>query len=287
MGRRRMIEVKDLTFSYGKDKQALKGLNFTVSDGEIFGFLGPNGSGKSTTQKILTGILQGHGGFVSVFGQEISSVHKQDFFSKIGVLFEFPYLYTNLSAVDNLKYFSSFYPKGQVRDAYELLEQLEFKKDFLKKPVSSYSKGMRQRVSMARALISNPKLLFLDEPTSGLDPSGAALFRKIIEDERKKGTTVFLTTHNMSDADLLCDRVAFISNGEIAALDTPKKLKEDNGSRQVSVAYIYNGNREEKTIEAAELNNGLNFPHDEIISIHSHEPTLEDMFIQYTGRGLT
>ena len=164
-----MIEVKDLAFSYGKDKQALRGLNFTVEDGEIFGFLGPNGSGKSTTQKILTGILKGHKGKVWLFGQDISVMHTQEFFQKIGVLFEFPYLYANLSAVDNLKYFSSFYPKAQLRDVDELLEKLEFKKDFLKKPVSSYSKGMRQRVSMARALISNPKLLFLDEPTSGLD----------------------------------------------------------------------------------------------------------------------
>lgn len=146
-----------------------------------------------------------------MFGQEIQTVHTKEFFQKIGVLFEFPYLYSNLSAIDNLKYFSSFYPKEQLRDAEELLDELEFKRDFLKKPVSSYSKGMRQRVSMARALISNPQLLFLDEPTSGLDPSGAVLFRNIIEEERKKGTTVFLTTHNMVDADLLCDRVAFIS----------------------------------------------------------------------------
>ena len=105
-----MIEVKDLTFSYGKEKQALHGLNFTVEEGEIFGFLGPNGSGKSTTQKILTGILKGHHGMASVFGKDIRNIHAQDFFQKIGVLFEFPYLYTNLSALDNLKYFSSFYP---------------------------------------------------------------------------------------------------------------------------------------------------------------------------------
>lgn len=245
-----MIEVKNLTFSYGKDKQVLHGLNFTVEDGEIFGFLGPNGSGKSTTQKILTGILKGHGGYVSLFGQDISTVHMRDFLGKIGVLFEFPYLYANLSAVDNLKYFSSFYPSGQLRDVWEVLEQLEFKKEFLKKPVSSYSKGMRQRVSMARALISSPKLLFLDEPTSGLDPAGAVLFRKIIEEERRKGTTVFLTTHNMLDADLLCDRVAFITNGDIVALDAPKRLKERN-------------------------------------STQSEEPTLEDLFIQYTGRGVS
>ena len=282
-----MIEVKDLTFSYGKDKQALRGLDFTVEDGEIFGFLGPNGSGKSTTQKILTGILKGYGGKVSLFGQDISAAQTQEFFQKIGVLFEFPYLYANLSAVDNLKYFSSFYPKEQIRSIEEVLEELEFKPDFFKKPVSSYSKGMRQRASMARALISNPKLLFLDEPTSGLDPSGAVLFRKIIEEERKKGTTVFLTTHNMLDADLLCDRVAFIADGEIKALDTPKNLKERGSSHRVVIDYLYQGRREEKTIEAPELEAGIPFAHDEIISIHSQEPTLEDMFIQYTGRGLS
>lgn len=281
-----MIEVKDLTFSYGKDKQVLHGLNFSVEDGEIFGFLGPNGSGKSTTQKILTGVLKGHGGYVSLFGQDISAAHTQDFFRKIGVLFEFPYLYANLSAVDNLKYFSSFYPAEQLVDIGEILEKLEFKTDFLKKPVSSYSKGMWQRVSMARALINSPKLLFLDEPTSGLDPFGAVLFRRMIEEERKKGTTVFLTTHNMLDADLLCDRVAFITNGNIVAIDTPKRLKEKNSGRRVRIAYLYQGRREERTMEMPELERGIPFPHDEIISIHSEEPTLEDVFIQYTGRGL-
>ncbi len=282
-----MIEVKNLTFSYGKDKPALQGLNFSVGDGEIFGFLGPNGSGKSTTQKILTGILKGHGGYVSLFGQDISTVHTQDFFEKIGVLFEFPYLYANLSAVDNLKYFSSFYPAKQRRDIGEILEKLEFKTDFMKKPVASYSKGMRQRVSMARALISSPKLLFLDEPTSGLDPAGAVVFRKIIEEERRKGTTVFLTTHNMLDADLLCDRVAFITNGNIAALDTPKRLKEQNSNHRVRIEYWYQNRREEETIEVPALESGIPFPYDEIISIHTEEPTLEDMFIQYTGRGLS
>lgn len=287
-----MIEVKDLTFSYGKifhgkDKQVLHGLNFTVEDSEIFGFLGPNGSGKSTTQKILTGILKGHGGRVSLFGKDIKEVHTQEFFQKIGVLFEFPYLYANLSALDNLRYFSSFYPREQLWDAQEVLDELEFKKDFLKKPVSSYSKGMRQRVSMARALISNPKLLFLDEPTSGLDPTGAVLFRRIIEKERQKGTTVFVTTHNMLDADLLCDRVAFISDGNIVALDTPKNLKEQNGSRSIAVRYLYQGRREEQTLEAQSLKAGIPFPYDELLSIHSKEPTLEDIFIRYAGRRLS
>ena len=282
-----MIGVRDLTFSYGKDKQALHGLSFAVEDGEIFGFLGPNGSGKSTTQKILTGILDGYGGMVSLFGKEVKEARTRDFFQKIGVLFEFPYLYANLSALDNLRYFSSFYPREQLRDAEELLDELEFKRDFLRKPVSSYSKGMRQRVSMARALISNPKLLFLDEPTSGLDPAGAVLFRRIIENERKKGTTVFLTTHNMQDADLLCDRVAFMAGGNIAALDTPGNLKAQNSGRRIVIEYLDQGRRKEKTVTASKLKQSIPFACDELISIHSQEPTLEDMFIQYTGRGLS
>lgn len=281
-----MIKVKDLTFSYQKNKEILHGLTFSVSDGEIFGFLGPNGSGKSTTQKILTGILSGHEGEVEIFNQS-STVNLKEFKEKIGVLFEFPYLYSNLSALDNLKYFASFYPVKNRRDIYELLEMLDFKKDYLKKPVSSYSKGMRQRVSMARALLNNPQLLFLDEPTSGLDPSGAVLFRKIIEEEKKKGTTVFLTTHNMVDADLLCDRVAFIADGEIKALDTPKRLKEKNSNHQVEIDYLYLGKHTTATLEMTEFNGGIPFPYEEIISIHSKEPTLEDMFIHYTGRGLT
>ena len=282
-----MIDVKDLTFSYGKDKQALHGLNFTVEDGEIFGFLGPNGSGKSTTQKLLTGILNGHGGTIALFGKEIRGAHPKEFYENIGVLFEFPYLYANLSALDNLRYFSSFYPRERLRDVGELLDLLEFKRDFLKKPVSSYSKGMRQRVSMARALISSPRLLFLDEPTSGLDPAGAVLFRRIIEDERKKGTTVFLTTHNMLDADLLCDRVAFLAGGKIAALDTPKNLKEQNSRRSLLVDYVHEGRRRQAKLAASELGAGIPFAFDELLSIHSQEPTLEEVFIHYTGRGLS
>ncbi|MDC7286656.1 ABC transporter ATP-binding protein [Blautia schinkii] len=247
-----MIEVQQLTFSYKKSRETLHGLTFSVSDGEIFGFLGPNGSGKSTTQKILTGILKGYGGTVHLMGQKPSN-NLREFHENIGVLFEFPYLYTNLSALDNLNYFASFYPADRRRDANELLKKLEFKMEYLKKPVSSYSKGMRQRVSMARALINQPRLLFLDEPTSGLDPAGAVLFRRLIEEERNKGTTIFLTTHNMQDADLLCDRVAFIADGEIKALDTPNQLKEKN----------------------------------RLMSNDNRESTLEDVFIRCTGRGLS
>lgn len=277
-----MITVQKITFSYKKQRETLHGLTFSVGDGEIFGFLGPNGSGKSTTQKILTGILKGYGENVQLFGKTLE-LQRKNFREKIGVLFEFPYLYTNLNALDNLHYFASFYPADSRRDVYELLEMLEFKKDFLKKPVSSYSKGMRQRVSMARALLNNPQLLFLDEPTSGLDPQGAVLFQRIIEEEREKGTTVFLTTHNMMDADLLCDRVAFIADGEIKAIDTPKKLKEKNNNHQVEIDYLYQGKRGTSVIETSMLKSGIPFPYDEVISLHSKESTLEDIFIQYTA----
>ena len=269
-----MIKVGELKFSYGKDKQILHGLNFEVKEGEIFGFLGPNGSGKSTTQKILNGVLKGYNGHVSIFGKEVKA-YTESLYQKIGVLFEFPYLYTNLSAIDNLEYFSSFYPKNQRRDIYELLDLLEFKKEFINKPVSSYSKGMKQRISMARALVSNPKLLFLDEPTSGLDPSGAVLFRKIIEEERKKGTTIFLTTHNMLDADLMCNNVAFIADGKIMVIDKPKNLKMKNSNNKVEVEFVYNGNRDIEIVDIQELESGITFKYDEILSVHSKEPTLE------------
>lgn len=280
-----MIKVEELKFSYGKDKQILHGLNFEVKEGEIFGFLGPNGSGKSTTQKILNGVLKGYNGHVSIFGKEVKA-YTESLYQKIGVLFEFPYLYTNLSAIDNLEYFSSFYPKNQRRDIYELLDLLEFKKEFTNKPVSSYSKGMKQRISMARALVSNPKLLFLDEPTSGLDPSGAVLFRKIIEEEQKKGTTIFLTTHNMLDADLMCNNVAFIADGKIMAIDKPKNLKMKNSNNKVEVEFLYNGNRDIEIVDIQELESGITFKYDKILSVHSKEPTLEEVFIKYTGRML-
>ena len=160
MGGRGMIEVKDLVFSYEKGRKALKGLDFEVEKGEIFGFLGPNGSGKSTTQKILTGIQGGYQGEVRLMGKAPDKTDRKVFYQEIGVLFEFPYLYTNLSALDNLKFFSSFYSRERRRDIMPLLEHLEFKMDYLKKPVASYSKGMRQRVSMARALLGNPDILF-------------------------------------------------------------------------------------------------------------------------------
>ncbi len=281
----KIIEVKDLTFSYKNKNKALDKITFSVDEGEVFGFLGPNGSGKSTTQKLCIGILKNYQGSIKVLGKEIKT-WKENLYEYISVLFEYPYLYSNLSAYDNLKYFASFYPENKRRNIDELLDKLELQRDFRNKPVESYSKGMRQRANMARALISSPKILFLDEPTSGLDPNGAALFRNIIKEEKEKGTTIFLTTHNMHDAELLCDRIAFIVNGQIKEINSPENFKELYSKNEIRIKYIVEKNIEERAISKEEFLSKLDWSIDEIISVHSVEPNLEDIFIQVTGKEL-
>ncbi len=280
-----MIQVKNLNFSYKKGVPVLKDIDFSIEKGEIFGFLGPNGSGKSTTQKILTGLLKDYSGEVKIAGKEI---RKQgiDIYKDIGVLFELPYLYTSLSAVDNLEYFGSFYPKEQLRDINEVLELVDLKKEYRRKPIKKYSKGMRQRASFARVLMSNPNILFLDEPISGLDPSGAILFKNIIREEQAKGKTIFITTHNMYVADELCDRIAFIIDGDIKALDTPKNLKNSEDHGFVDIEYELNGIIENVTLHTKEILNGFPFTYDKIKSIHTKELSMEDVFVKVTGRGL-
>ena len=282
-----MIDVKNLRFSYKKGRETLHGLTFAVDDGEIFGFLGPNGSGKSTTQKILTGILGGYCGEALLFGQK-PDAHPMDFRSQIGVLFEFPYLYTNLSALDNLNYFASFYPAGRRRNAAELLEMLEFKKDFLRKPVSSYSKGMRQRVSMARALIHNPRLLFLDEPTSGLDPATSMEIHKMLLELKDAGMAIFLTTHNMEEAAKLCDNVALLNEGIIVEYGNSKDICLRHNIHKRYRVRLHDGSIHElaQSEESARaIANWL--AQDQIETIHSCEPTLETVFLSATGRSLS
>lgn len=280
-----MIKVKDLAYSYNNSGDVIKGLNFSVERGEIFGFLGPNGSGKSTTQKILIGILNGYRGDVNVGQYSMRKVSK-DYYQMIGVLFELPYLYSTLSAVDNLKYFSSFYQQNNLREIDKLLDLVELKRDYRQKQIKQYSKGMKQRVSIARTLINNPQILFLDEPVSGVDPVGAMLIKNIIKREKEKGTTIFLTTHNMFVADELCDRVAFIAEGEIKVIDTPKNLKSLGAQNQVEIEYIKNGEKRQRIVNFGELKSGLSFEYDNIVTVHSKESTLEDVFIQLTGRRL-
>ena len=279
-----MIEMHHIYFSY-TDKPFIKDIDFSVQKGEIFGFLGPSGAGKSTLQKILTGLLPGYEGSAKVAGVECKK-HDHTYYETIGVDFEFPSLYEKLSARENLKYFSSLY-SGEKRDIDELLRQvgLEHHAD---KRISEYSKGMKSRLNFIKALVHDPQILFLDEPTSGLDPNNSRIMKDMILEEKAKGKTIILTTHNMADATELCDRVAFIVNGEIKALDAPHNLIMAHGATKVRYTYEGEDGREKQgesrlseVSEDALLKEKLE--KNLITSIHSSEPTLDDIFMELTG----
>ncbi|WP_312813544.1 ABC transporter ATP-binding protein [Sedimentibacter sp.] len=277
-----MIEVIDLSFSYN-DRPFIEYMNFNVKKGEIFGFLGPSGAGKSTLQKILTGLIRSYKGNAIVNKTECKS-YKDDFYENIGVDFEFPSLYEKLTGRENLKFFGSLYSK-KLRDVDELLKMVGLQNDGGKK-VSEYSKGMKSRLNFIKALLHNPDILFLDEPTSGLDPNNSRIMKNIILNEKEKGKTIILTTHNMVDATELCDRVAFIVDGNIKALDSPHNLIMSKGAAKIKYTFM-NGKEEirecmlGKTSEDAKLQELI--MSNKILSIHSSEPTLNDIFAEVTG----
>lgn len=280
-----MIRVQDLAFSYTK-RPFITGMNFDVKNGEIFGFLGPSGAGKSTLQKILTGLLTTYAGSAVVNGVEVRR-HDNAFYEHIGVDFEFPSLYEKLTARENLRFFASLYKKRQPIDP--LLESVGLLQDADKK-VTDYSKGMKSRLNFIKALLHDPELLFLDEPTSGLDPSNARLMKDIILGEKAKGKTILLTTHNMYDATELCDRVAFIVDGGLRVLDTPKNLIMSRGASTLRYTYARDGREEQAEIPlhstgGDDLLQRL-IRENRLLSIHSSEPTLNDIFMELTGRRL-
>ena len=212
-----MVDVKNLEFSYpGVREKTLKGLNFTIGAGEIFGFLGPSGAGKSTTQKILIGLLKGYSGQVRVMGRELSDGGR-DYYERIGVAFEQPNLYSKFTALENLAFFRSLFT-GKTREPADLLALVGLEQD-ARRRIAVYSKGMRVRLNFCRALLNEPQVLFLDEPTAGLDPVNARNIKDIILGQKAMGRTVFLTTHNMTVAAETCDRVAFITEGGIVMLE--------------------------------------------------------------------
>lgn len=218
-----MIDVDALSYTYvGTERPAVDGVSFRVEPGEIFGFLGPSGAGKSTTQKILIGLLRDYRGTVRILDRDVGA-WGHDLYEHVGVAFEFPNHYLKLTAIENLRYFASLYA-GETEDPHELLRSLELDGDADKR-VGQFSKGMRVRLSMARALLHRPQLLFLDEPTAGLDPVTSRIVRELIRRKGDEGATVFLTTHNMVVADELCDRVAFIVEGRLVQIDAPRDLK--------------------------------------------------------------
>jgi len=284
-----MIEVKGLYHSYSNDeKYAVKDVSFEVPKGEVFGFLGPSGAGKSTTQGVLTGLLKLQKGEVNVAGYNIKHL-KNEMFNRVGVSFEQSNVYSKLTAKENLMFYSKLFDVP-TRSPMELIEMVGLSgKENIK--AGEFSKGMKHRLTFARSMINNPELWFLDEPTTGLDPAIAATIKDIIKEQNEKGVTVFLTTHNMFIADELCDRVAFIIDGEIKLIDSPKNLKLQYGKKMVEVEYIKDGNVEKGTYSTVEKKDkdALTkiIENCEILTMHTEEATLEEIFIKAPGRELS
>ncbi len=286
-----VIDVGDLTFSYPKAAgQAVRGMSFTVGTGEVFGFLGPSGAGKSTTQKILTGLLRGNGGEVTVWG-DTPHGWGAEYYERVGVSFELPNHYLKLTALENLEFFASLY-RGETVDPRQLLDMVGLGND-ARTRVSKFSKGMQMRLVFVRALLNQPRLLFLDEPTSGMDPVNARLVKDIILDLRSQGRTVFLTTHDMATAEELCDRVAFVVDGRIATMGSPTELRVARSRRSLRVDYRC---EDQQGLASAEF--GLDGLADDVAfhdllrsrkveAMHSQEADLNEVFIEVTGRSLS
>jgi ABC-2 type transport system ATP-binding protein len=284
-----MIETWNLRRSFN-GRTAVDGVSFAVERGEVFGFLGPNGAGKSTTIRMLTGQLLPSGGSARVAGCDCAR-DVRTLKPLIGVVFEQQNLYERMSGRENLSFFARLFGVP-TRRADVLLEQVQLA-DRANEPVKVYSNGMKQRLLIARALLHQPQVLFLDEPTRGLDPNAARDIRQLIADLGRTGTTVFLTTHYMEEADQLCQRVAFLNAGQIVAMDAPLKLKLAHGRRQARLVLTSSDGQ-----AGRELTLCLDTPADaqrlgdyirqgQVLTIHSAEATLEEIFITLVGRGLT
>lgn len=283
-----MIHVEHLYHSYGRNEQfQVNDISFDVGEGEIFGFLGPNGAGKSTTQNIMIGLLPLQRGQVTIAGHDIRRPGRE-LFNLIGVSFEQPNVYKRLTGLENLQFFRGLYavPTTEPR---ELLARLGLA-DAANQRAGTYSKGMQQRLVLARSLLNKPRIWFLDEPTSGLDPTTAQSIKRLIREQQAAGTTIFLTTHDMHVAEELCDRVAFLNAGQIAAIDTPRNLKLRYGQQQLKVEYRQNGSvasewlspqderARRRLMELMELG--------ALETVHSQEAGLEEVFVTVTGREL-
>ena len=275
-----IVVVNNLQKHYGSVR-AVDGISFTVERGEIFGLLGHNGAGKTTTIRMLTGRTKPTGGRASVAGYDIVTGRDQ-IKPLINLVFEEQNLYERLTGRDNLQVFADLY--GASRSRVDELLDLVHLTDAAKHRVKTYSTGMKQRLLIARALINNPRVLFLDEPTRGLDPASSRELRDLMLRLSREGTTIFLTTHYMEEADELCDRVAFLVTGKIVALDSPRELKLAFGNRSVNVLL---DDRQEEALsldDPADAQKLATWMADgRVLTLHSQEGTLEDVFIGIAG----
>lgn len=267
-------------------EDVINGISFEIKEGEIFGFLGPSGAGKSTTQKILIKILEDYRGTISYNGKDVAEFGNE-FYEDIGVSFEMPIHFSKMTAMENINFFQGLYKNNA--DVEVLMKRVGLWED-RDKMVGEYSKGMKIRLNIVRALLNNPKMLFLDEPTNGLDPGNAMILKDMIKEFRDGGGTVFITSHIMADIEQLCDRVAFIVEGEIRLLDTPRNLMIQYGKKSVYLEYKNNGSTTKKEFPLENIGKNTEFltllQTKDIETIHSGETTLEDIFIQVTGVGL-
>ena len=275
-----VLSMEGVCLSFGA-KRVLDGLTFSVSRGECFGFLGPSGAGKTTTIKLLTRQLKKDSGRINLFGRPIENASDADY-ERIGILSDTSALYERMSIEDNLRLYAKIRGKG-AGDIDRLLERMNLSQD-RKTLVKNCSKGMRQRAALLAALIHSPELLFLDEPTSGLDPAARAEVHRMLAELKVAGTTIFLTTHDMAEADSVCDRLAILNEGRIVASDEPESLKLRFARNRVVVVTRSRGTLEvTKDAASAEEIREL-FASDEVLSIHSDEPNLEEVFLELTGR---
>ncbi|MGO5066092.1 ABC transporter ATP-binding protein [Clostridium sporogenes] len=279
----KIISMKNVTKDF-KENRALKNLNLSIEEGEIFGFLGPSGAGKTTAIKLLTAQLIATSGEIKVFGKNIYP-NRKEIVKNIGILSDTSGMYERLSVLDNLMLFANInnVPKKNV---LEILDSIGMK-DTIKKEVKKLSKGMKQRLMVARAVLHKPKLLFLDEPTSSLDPGTTLEIHKLLRRLNEEGTTIFLTTHDMFEADKLCHRVAFLNEGEIVDIGNPQELKLKYINDDIKV-ILKDKNKEVMVKNDSEGALKIKdwIEEGQLIAIHSMEPTLEKIFLTLTGREL-
>ncbi|MFS0561347.1 ABC transporter ATP-binding protein [Terribacillus sp. 179-K 1B1 HS] len=276
------LQVKDLSKIFGQQR-ALQQVSFNVKKGEIFGFLGPSGSGKTTTVKILTGQLLQTAGEVNILGKPASKMKDVDL-GRIGILTDNSGLYERMTVQQNLDFYAKLYgvAAGRVEEVLQMVGLAEDKK----KPVKKLSKGMKQRVLLARAVLHKPEVLFLDEPTSALDPGNVQKMHDLLRNLNQEGTTIFLTTHNMEEASQLCDRVAFLHEGQIREMDAPKQLQRKYAKNTIHLV-LKDGREETIGNDAVGADRLYRYMQaEEVLVIHSDQPTLGDIFIEVTGRKL-
>jgi fluoroquinolone transport system ATP-binding protein len=277
----KVFEVKNLRFRYPRsEKDVLCGISFDVNKGEIFGLLGQSGAGKSTTQKILTKLLTDYSGKITYMDKDLKS-YDNSFYEDIGVGFEMPVHFNRLTGLENMRYFSKLYKKNADIESLMTKVGLYEYKDQL---VSEYSKGMKVRLNFVRSLLNNPSVLFLDEVTNGLDPKNAHIIKDMILDFKKNGGTVFLSTHLMNDVEQLCDNVAFISEGKICEMSSPRDLKIKYGKKTVTAEYNEGGVLIKKEFDLKGLGENEKFLEilktKNIETLHSGETSLDEIFIK-------